>query len=54
MMRSPERLAGMLHGEVGVGVTHLAVAIDRPGQLGQRVRHEDQRLLRGAQHGLLP
>ena len=43
-----ERLAGMLAGQVGVARPHALVAVDRAGQLRQRVRQDDQRLLRRA------
>ena len=41
-----ERLALVLFGEIGIAFLHGIVAVNRPRQLGKRVRHNDQRLRR--------
>src|SRR3954469_1169932 len=43
-----DRFAGMLGGEIGIALAHGLVAVDRAGQLRQRVAHRDQRLVRRA------
>ena len=47
----PQRLAAVLDRQVGVGRPDAALAEQRPGQLGQRLGHRDQRLRRMPQGG---
>ena len=54
MIRSPERLARVLAREVGVGGLHAALAEQRAGQLGQRLRERDERLPSGGAGAVEP
>src|SRR5262245_15423645 len=45
-----QRFALVLPGEVGIAFLHGAVAIDRPGQFGKRLRHHDQGFRRRPLH----
>src|SRR5262249_13591590 len=45
-----QRLALVLLGEICIALLHRVVAVDRPGQLGERLRNDDQRLRRRALH----
>ena len=45
MMRSPSGSPACWRGEVVLAGSHDLVAVDRPGELGQRVRQDDERAL---------
>src|SRR5205807_5330636 len=45
-----ERFAGVLPGEVGIPRLHRVVPVNRARELGERMRHDDQRPLRCAFH----
>ena len=46
MMRCAERLARVLARQVVIERADAVVSVHRAGQLGERVRNDDQRLLR--------